>query len=267
MLPSCACTALLAGKSLAPKGVNASRGKTMHRSLTLSILIAVVFASRAALTQHDHAAPQHDHGTSHDSHAEHQATETMSETGRHHGDPHVKLTRPRPLAPEDKRRADAILTGLKSGLERYKDYRAAIEDGYQPFLPQLPLREYHFTNYRMAFREAFRFDASRPSSLLYRKRGDGYELAGAMFTAPKSFTEEQLHERVPLSVATWHAHVNICLPPRGAERPDWSRFGLKGAIVTEAVCRDARGRWYPQLFGWMVHVYPFEEEAGHIWAH
>jgi hypothetical protein len=234
----------------------------MRQWLACVLLLLLVFAARAVVQQHDHAAE-----TKQEPHAAHQASEAMSHGGRHHDDPHMKMTARRPLTPTDQRRAEAVLVDLKSGLERYKDYRAAIEDGYQPFLPQLPLPEYHFTNYRHAVREAFSFDPARPTSLLYRRRGNGYELIGAMFTAPKSFTETQLHARVPLSVAAWHAHVNICLPTRGAQRPDWSRFGLKGSILTEEACRDVRGRWFPQLFGWMVHVYPYKSTPADIWAH
>ena len=30
-------------------------------------------------------------------------------------------------------------------------------------------------------------------------------------------SEDQLSERVPLSVAQWHAHVNLCFPPEGSQ--------------------------------------------------
>jgi hypothetical protein len=249
------------------------KGDTVRRSMPLAMFLSIGLAFPAIPQEHDHDAARrdqgHDHGTTaeQDASVQRQATERMSQTSRHHGDPHIKMTPRRPLTSDDRRRADQLLAKLRKGLERYGDYRVAIGDGYQPFLPNLPLPEYHFTNYRYAFREAFKFDPSQPASLLYRKRGAGYELVGAMYTAHKTSNEEQLHERVPLSVASWHAHVNICLPQRGASGPDWTRFGLKGSIVTEVACRDAGGRWFPQLFGWMVHVYPYESTPEKTWSH
>ena len=76
----------------------------------------------------------------------------------------------------------------------------------------------HFTNYRNAFRAGFVFDAARPTPLLYRVTPRGYEMTGAMYTAPRTFSEDRLHRRVPLSLARWHAHINLCLPPRGQAR-------------------------------------------------
>ena len=48
---------------------------------------------------------------------------------------------------------------------------------------------------------------------------------------------------------------------------DWKKFGPKGSILTKAECDQAGGRFYPQLFSWMVHVYPFETTPEKIWTH
>jgi len=88
-----------------------------------------------------------------------------------------------------------------------------------------------------------------------------------MYTAPADATEIDLDARVPLSVARWHAHINICLPRRGdAANADWKKFGPDGSIATAEACTAAGGRFFPQLFGWMVHVYPFEKTLEKIWA-
>jgi hypothetical protein len=181
---------------------------------------------------------------------------------------HMRLSSARQTTPDDRARAERLLRDLRRTLTRYQDYRVAVADGYKPFLPNVPLNEYHFTNYRNAFLEAFRFDPDRPSSLLYRKNSRGYQLVGVMFTAPRHASEEKLDERVPLSVARWHAHINLCLPKRGeARRADWTRFGPRGSITTAEDCAEAKGRFVPQLFGWMVHVYPFETNPEKIWQH
>ena len=90
-----------------------------------------------------------------------------------------------------------------------------------------------------------------------------------MFTARKKASEEDLNERIPLSVARWHKHVNICLPPKGGQmqRVNLKEFGFGGSISTEDACTQAGGRWYAQVFNWMVHVYPYESDPAKIWAH
>ena len=47
---------------------------------------------------------------------------------------------------------------------------------------------------------------------------------------------------------------------------NWKEFG-QGSIATEEACDVAGGRWVPQIFNWMVHVYPFEKDPAKIWAH
>ena len=49
--------------------------------------------------------------------------------------------------------------------------------------------------------------------MLYVKNSSGdYVLVGAMYSAPADYTPDQLDALIPLSVAHWHAHTNICLP-------------------------------------------------------
>ncbi len=86
---------------------------------------------------------------------------------------------------------------LRGALHKYSDYRVALADGFQPFLPNIPQPQYRFTNYWHGFLEAFTFDPARPTSLLYKKTPGGYELVGAMYTMPKNATEEQLNQWVP----------------------------------------------------------------------
>jgi len=180
---------------------------------------------------------------------------------------HMHMTEMRPQAPSDAARASEIVKQLRTGIEKYKDYHVALNDGYKIFLPNLPQPEYHFTNYLNGFLEAFSFDPARPTSLLYKKTSDGYELVGAMYTMPKRATEEQLNTRVPLSMATWHLHTNLCMPQEGQFRNvDWSKFGLQGTIATQEACDAANGRFRPVIFGWMVHVYPYEDSLEQIFA-
>lgn len=187
--------------------------------------------------------------------------------GEHARNAHMLMTSPRPETPEDAARAKEIADQLRAGIAKYKDFHVALADGYKIFLPNLPQSEYHFTNYRNGFLEAFKFDPARPTSLLYKKTATGYELVGAMYTMPKRATEDQLNERVPLSVANWHLHTNLCMPPANQRRnADWTKFGLRGSIATQEACDATGGRFHPVIFGWMVHVYPYEDSIEKIFA-
>src|SRR5271165_367414 len=195
------------------------------------------------------------------------AVEDMS--GMHHGahSLHMYMTTLRPQAPGDVDRANEIVKELRAGIDKYKDYRVALNDGYRIFLPNIPQPEYHFTNYKNGFLEGFSFDAARPTSLLYKKTGTGYELVGAMYTMPRRATEEQLNERVPLSIAMWHLHTNLCAPALGKlAAADWTKFGLQGSIATQEACDAAGGRFHPVILGWMTHVYPYENSLDKIFA-
>jgi hypothetical protein len=180
---------------------------------------------------------------------------------------HMTMTAMRPQSSEDVQRANEIVAQLRAGIEKYRDYHVALVDGFKIFLPNLPQPEYHFTSYRNGFLEAFTFDPARPTSLLYKKTTSGYELVGAMYTMPKSASEDQLNARIPLSVAMWHLHTNLCMPPKDQMRSaDWTKFGLQGSIATRDACDAAGGRFSPVIFGWMVHVYPYEDSFDKIFA-
>jgi hypothetical protein len=183
---------------------------------------------------------------------------------------HMFMTELRPANPSDEKRAAEIVAELRPAIEKYKDYKVALAEGFIIFLPDVPQPHYHFTNYRFGGEAQTTFNPAHPTSLLYTKSNDGaYVLEGAMYTAPRRDTEDDLNARVPLSVARWHKHVNLCFPPKGSQIPPGSskEFGFRGSISTEDACQQAGGRWMPQIFNWMVHVYPYESDPDKIWAH
>jgi hypothetical protein len=195
------------------------------------------------------------------------ATESMIPHQQHIG-PHMNWTALRPANPEDAHRAEKIVYALRGALAKYKDYRVAMEEGFVPLHPERKPLHYHFIHKQHRFMARLRFDPTEPTALLYKKSENGYELEGAMYTAPKSMSDPQLNERVPLSVAQWHAHINICFPPEGSlRRVNRRQFGFKGAISTESECQDAGGWFVPQVGGWMIHVYPFKATPAEIWTH
>jgi hypothetical protein len=189
----------------------------------------------------------------------------------HHMDmgPHMKMTTLRDPKPGDQEKASQVAEAALKAAKEYTDYKVALADGFKIFHPELPQKQYHFTNYRYAFEAALHFNPDRPTSLLYEKHGDDYKLVGVMYTAPKNASEDQLDQRIPLSIAQWHAHVNLCLPPADKRGEAWgpnAKFGLRGSIATKAECDAAGGKFMPQIFGWMVHLYPFEKDQASIWT-
>jgi hypothetical protein len=184
---------------------------------------------------------------------------------------HMTWSDPRPANPADQARAAKLVATLQTALAKYKDYRVAEADGFKPFHPEFKRQPVvHFTNGWYALKAQFTFNPAEPTSLLYQRTADGgYKLIGAMYTAPKRWSQDQINERVPLSVARWHKHVNFCLPKRGTDpiTADWTRFGPNGSIATRQACDAVGGRFYPTVFGWMVHVYPWESDQRQVWAH
>ena len=207
-----------------------------------------------------------------DQHTNQAAHEAMS--GAMAADPHMTMTPLRPANAADSSRAGALVRQIRVALDRYRDVRAAEADGYRQFLPNVKQPIYHFTNRRSALAEVSRFDPAKPTSLLYRQDADGrFVLEGVMYSAPARTSQDELDRRVPLSVTRWHEHVNWCLPKWGqADR--WREvrdgkpvFGPKSPIATADACNAVSGRFYPRLFGWMVHVMAFEsDDPKVIWS-
>jgi hypothetical protein len=227
----------------------------------------------AAFAQHDH----HDMSSMAATDAQQEmnaATDAMSHAAdghEHHMGPHMKMSTLRPAQPGDPEKAEEIVEATRAAIEKYKDVNAAVADGYRLFLPQVKhQKQYHYTNFGNAFAAATRFDPRKPTSLLYVDDKEGNKtLIGVMFTAPARLTEDQLAERIPMSVAQWHQHVNLCVPPKDQRQemlqPN-TKFGLMGSISTEAECNAAGGTFKPRIFGWMVHMYPYEKTPDEIWS-
>ena len=188
---------------------------------------------------------------------------------------HMVMTPRVPATAADSARAAGVARALRAALAPYADTAAAVRAGYVMFAPQLKQqRVYHFTSGWRAVQEGFRFDPARPTSLLYTKGSDGtFTLVGAMYTAPKRFTAEQLDARIPLGIARWHRHVNWCVPKRGAserwlERRDGMPvFGPESPIATADECNAVRGTFHANVFGWMVHANVLAgDDPGSIWG-
>jgi len=239
------------------------------RHLRWALPLLLLWAAIAVVAHdHRHNAPP---AEAQDQPKPEELDQTTHAMGHHHLDmgPHMHMTTLRHAAPGDGQRAQLVVEAARKTMEKYRDYRAAEADGYKIFLPQVPQKMYHFTDWAYGLESAFRFNPEHPTSLLYEKQPGGYKLMGAMYTAPARFSEDDLDQRIPLSVARWHLHVNMCAPPKDRPREVFGpkpRFGLAGSITTEAQCAAAGGKFHPHVFGWMVHVYPDENTPEAIWS-
>ena len=183
---------------------------------------------------------------------------------------HVYMTPLRPKQPGDDEKAKAVVANVKASIERYKDYRKALVDGYVIARPELKQPQYHFIN-QVNTREAdIHFDPGNPTALLYRRTPmQQYKLEGVMYTASPDATEEELNQRVPLSIARWHRHTNVCFAPEDrindyqATHP---KFGMFGSINTQEACTAERGTFNASLFTWMLHIFPYETDFKDVFS-
>jgi len=174
----------------------------------------------------------------------------------------------------DDQRAQRIVAAAASALAHYSDVNTALRDGYKPFHPTGKMgEEVHYTNYRYHRQEQRPVDHvnyDHPGSILFQRTPEGMKAVGVMYSAPQDSTPEQLNAIAPLSIATWHRHVDFCGGPRNAPvEAQWgphAQFGPQGSIHTEEACKEAHGLWIPVVFGWMTHVYPNAKSPHDVWA-
>jgi hypothetical protein len=168
------------------------------------------------------------------------------------------------VEPDRLAHVDRLIAALRASLPRYRDVEMALADGYRPTGESVPIGALkHFVssdNVRINWQH---LDPQRPMALLYRRTKVGYDLAGVMFTAPIVSSMDELDKRIPLALGHWHSHRHVCQPKPGhapLDKAEQRAFGFSGSIHTEAECRVAGGVFLDNVYGWMVHVYPFETE-------
>jgi hypothetical protein len=176
---------------------------------------------------------------------------------------HMYITPLRPKQPGDEEKAKALVELVKASIERYKDYRKALADGYVIANPKVDQPQSHFNNTANIKEAAQHFNPTKPSSLLYRKTpNQRYKLEGVMFTDRPDATEDELNERIPLSIVRWHVHTNFCAAPADKVQEYFGKspkFGMFGSIRTEEACKASGGTFFPRMFTWMIHVFPYED--------
>src|ERR1700722_19183447 len=82
----------------------------------------------------------------------------------------------------DSARADLLGLEIPDELGRYRDVAAATADGFEDLASEHSGRVTHLVNWKWAVEEAFRFNPTKPSALVYRGgRGGTRALGGAMY--------------------------------------------------------------------------------------
>ena len=180
--------------------------------------------------------------------------------------PHMRMGPSRMATAADSARAAGIVLAARAALSQYVDVKVAERDGYYRNLPSLDDQPIYHYNSSQNFSAAQQgtFDPTKPVSLVYKKDGEGQlRLVGAMYATGASAAPEDLDALLPISMARWHEHVNLCYPAAVRYRPQKVDAGmvflvkLFFSITSASECEAAGGRFVPVEFGWMAHVYMF----------
>jgi hypothetical protein len=183
---------------------------------------------------------------------------------------HMYVTPLRPRQPGDEEKARAVVAQVRAAIERYRDYHKALADGYVIANPKVDEPQFHFNKQANLLEAEKHFDPTRPSSLLYfQTPTQRYKLEGVMFTVPPTASEDELNARIPLSVVRWHKHVKFCAAPADKVKEYFGKhpkFGMFGSITTAEACKAEGGTFYPVMFTWMIHVFPFESDLKDVFS-
>jgi hypothetical protein len=183
---------------------------------------------------------------------------------------HMQVSVKAPAQPGDSARAAHIEAIAKSVVAHYRDPATAVRDGYQPFFDSGKMgAEIHYVNLRYSAQERAHIDYEHPGAILYKRTPQGMIAVGVMYSAEPDADAAQLNARVPLSIAPWHRHIDICKArgvPLTEQDQSGSKFGFRGSIHTEDACDQADGSWLPVVFGWMTHVYPDQTDPASVWG-
>ena len=169
--------------------------------------------------------------------------------GMAHG--HMAFTGGRPGSAADSARAAAVVSALRTAIQPYRTLDLAERAGFRARRDPDMVKQgklLHVGRQARKLGATTSFDPAVPQALLYRRSPDGgLTLAGAMFVAPADATPDDLDAMIPLSVAHWHQHLNVCVSGRHGALTRIPR------ATTAESCEAAGGRFRTQS-RYMVHV-------------
>lgn len=162
----------------------------------------------------------------------------------------MSFTPRRAGTPADTARALAVVHTLRSAIARYPTLAEAESAGFRSRLPEAMQQRRRLLHVGRPGRRlgTGEFDPAAPQALLYRRDAGGeFVLAGAMFVAPEGATEDDLDASIPLSVARWHRHRDVCRGPKGEMQARYRQ------ATTASACEGLGGRFRSES-RYMVHV-------------
>jgi len=71
------------------------------------------------------------------------------------------------------------------------------------------------------------------------------------------------------SIARWHEHTNFCAAPADRVKEYHGahpKFGMFGSIHTKEACAAEGGLFFPFMFTWMIHVFPYESDFKEVFS-
>ena len=141
--------------------------------------------------------------------------------------------------------------------ERYRDVRAARDDGYEAIGPYVTGMGYHYVRSRVPDAP---FDIDHPPILLYEKdvtASGGLRLVGVsyIFSARPDADDQPVGAPFPPALAKWHKHANLCvMPDRSVETQlDVEECGRRG------------GRFSAET-QWMIHAWIWKDSAAGVFS-
>lgn len=145
-------------------------------------------------------------------------------------------------------RVHGMLARARAATDKYRDFRAAVRDGYSPTaLAFVRGQGYHYEN--PSYIDSG-FDLLHPAFLVYDKVRGHLVLQGLMYYVPEAMTAQQLAAIFPPSMASWHKHINLCLA-HNAVLP----------LYTQDACTQKGGQFLPST-GWMAHTWLWRVNSG-----
>jgi hypothetical protein len=207
----------------------------MKQAVILNTLAAVLALSSVPGAQD---VPHTDHMTMHSTHHE-----------MHAAGPAVSFAELRATLEQ--------LNGAVIATERYRDARAARDEGYEAVGPYVTGMGYHYVKNQ---RPDDSFDIEHPPILLYEKdatAAGGLRLAGVsyLFNAPTGPDEQPVGSPVPPVLAKWHKHANLCvMPDRSVETQ-----------MDADECMRSGGRFSAET-QWMVHAWIWKDSPAGVFS-
>ncbi len=167
-----------------------------------------------------------------------------------------------------------VVAAVKASIREIQDYKNAIADGYLRGNPEvkqtwLPLQQWSL---RTRGRPALRPHRNQPRcSTLRPPTPGGFKPKGVMLPPSSNATESELNDRIPLSMAHWRISTSISVVRMPAKvkgvfrrSPEVRHVRVNDSQQGKRVRRRMEPGYFRTSSTWMIHVFPYEDDAWRI---